>query len=94
MVKWVNPTGDMTPARPETAARLGNTAQVMKQAAEGIRGELELSRIQCSKRQQLGWPRLSAASTSAAAGVRAHSGAGLRWPWSGVLSSYGSYAAR
>ena len=94
MVKWVKPTGDMTPARPETAARLGNAAQAMKRAAEGIRGELELSRIQRSKQQQLGWPGLCAASTSAAAGVRAHSGTGLRWPWSGVLSSYGTYAAR
>ena len=94
MVKWVNPTGDMTPARPETAARLGNAAQATKRAAEGIRGELELSRIQRSKQQQLGWPGLCAASTLAAAGVRAHSGTGLRWPWSGVLSSYGTYAAR
>ena len=51
MVKWVNPTGDMTPTRPETAAWLGNAAQATKRAAEGIRGELELSRIQCSNRQ-------------------------------------------
>ena len=94
MVKWVKPTSDMTPARPETAARLGNAAQATKRAAEGIRGELELSRIQRSKQQQLGWPGLSAASTSAAAGVRAHSETRLRWPWGGVLGSYGTCAAR
>ena len=62
--------------------------------AEGTREKLLLLRIQRNGREAARWPELSTASTSAAAGVRAHSGTGLRWPWSGVLSSYGTYAAR
>ena len=45
MVKWVNPTGDMTPARPETAARSGNAARATVRGADGTVGTLGLVRV-------------------------------------------------
>ena len=50
--------------------------------------------IALCKREGLQRSELSVASTPAAAGVRAHSETRLRWPWGGVLGSYGTYAAR
>ena len=44
MVKWVKPTGDMTPARPETAAWSGNRAQATVRGADGTVGTLGLVR--------------------------------------------------
>ena len=78
MVKWVNPTGDMTPTRPETAARLGNAAQATKRVAEGIHGELELSRIQWDQSQRLRWPETAAATSTAAVRARLSAGEVLR----------------
>ena len=40
MVKWVNLTGDMTPARPETVAAVGNALQGTGEAVLGLVGEL------------------------------------------------------
>ena len=45
--------------------------------AEGFYRELELVRIQWSKPEELGWPESTAASSKAAAGVRARSGLAL-----------------
>ena len=45
--------------------------------AEGFYRELELVRIQWSKPEELGWPESTAASSKAAAGVRAHAGLAL-----------------
>ena len=45
--------------------------------AEGFYRELELVRIQLSKREELGWPESTAASSKAAAGVRAPAGLAL-----------------
>ena len=44
-VKQVKPTGDSTPARPETAARLGKRPQGTDEAVLGLVGELLQSRI-------------------------------------------------
>ena len=71
MVKWVKPTSDMMPARPEMAARLGNTAQAMKRAAVWLGMKLVLVRIQRSKQQWLGWSTALTASSFASAGARA-----------------------
>ena len=88
MVKWVNPTGDMTPARPETAAWLENAAQAMKRAAEGIRGELELSCIQWDQSQRLRWPKTAAATSTVAAGARAPTDSTLRCTRGGTDGCY------
>ena len=70
MVKWVKPTGDMTPARPETAARLRNTTQAMKRVAAWLGVKLALVRIEQCKHQWLGWPIATTTATSAVTGAR------------------------
>ena len=54
--------------------------------------ELGVRRIQGSTRE--GVAGVDGTDERSDTGVRAHSGTGLRWPWSDVLSSYGTYAAR
>ena len=45
MVKWVNPTGVSTPARPGTVAAVGNTLQGMGEAVLGLVGEAVLGLV-------------------------------------------------
>ena len=70
MVKWVKPTGDMMPARPEMVARFGNAAQATKRAAVWLGEKLVLVRIQRSHQLALGWTVVTAAMASATAGAR------------------------
>ena len=78
MVKWVKPTGDMTPARPETAVRFGNAAHATKQAAVWLGKKLVLVRIQWSHQLASEWTVTTAAMASAAAGARTSSATTLR----------------
>ena len=78
MVKWVKLTGDMTPARPETAARFGNTAQATKRAAVWLGEKLVLVHIQWSHQLASEWTVTTAAMASAAAGARTSSATTLR----------------
>src|SRR4051812_46987864 len=71
-------TGDMTPARPETAARFGNAAQAMKRAAVWLGVKLVLVRLQRSHQLAPEWTVTTAAMASAAAGARASSATALR----------------
>ena len=82
--KWVKPTGDVTPARPETAARCGIALQGTGEAVLGLVGELLLPRVERWPWLGLGWPESTAASSAAAAGVRVRSGSVLQGVWGGV----------
>ena len=55
----------------------GMAAPAPIRRAEGFYRELELVRIQWSKPEELGWPESTAASSKAAAGVRAPAGLAL-----------------
>ena len=79
-----NPTGDMTPARSETAARVLFAIPATKWTAEGIYVLLRLSRVYWWWWLGSGWPELTAASSAAAAGVRVRSGSMLQRVWGGV----------
>ena len=79
-----NPTGDMTPARPETAARCGIALQGTGEAVLGLVGKLLLPRVEGWPWLGLGWPESMAASSAAAAGVRVRSGSVLQGVWGGV----------
>ena len=74
MVKWVNPTGDMTPARPETAARCGIALQGTGEAVLGLVGEPLLPRVERCGCWVVGRPELMTASSKSAAGVRPTAG--------------------
>ena len=74
MVKWVKPTGDMTPARPETAAQCGIALQGTGEAVLGLVGEPLLPRVERWWWPCLRWPVPTTASSRAAAGV---------WPMAG-----------
>ena len=76
--KWVKPAGDMTPARPETAARTGNALQGTGKAVLGLIRKLLLPRVKRWPWLGLGWPESTAASSAAAAGVRVVAGLALR----------------
>ena len=78
MVKWVKPTGHMTPARPETAARLRNAAQATKRAVVWLGEKLVLVRIQWSHQFAPEWTVTMAVMASAAAGARRARAQGLR----------------
>ena len=54
--KWVKPTGDMTPARPETAARCGIAPQGTGEAVLGLVGEPLLPRVERWWWPCLWWP--------------------------------------
>ena len=73
-VRQVNPTGDMTPARPETAARCGNALQGTGEAVLGLVGEPLLARVERCGCWVVGRPELTTASSKAAAGVRPTAG--------------------
>ena len=73
MVKWVKPTGDMTPARPEMAARFGNAAQAMKRAVVWLGEKLVLVRIQRSHQLAPELTVTTAAMASTVAGARTSS---------------------
>ena len=64
--KWVKPTRDMTPARPDAVEGLGFASPVTKRAAESTRGELGLARIQSGMRQQRGRTELAGNELGAA----------------------------
>ena len=66
----VKPAGDLTPARPDTAEGVGNVSPVTKWAAETISEELVLARIHWCPPFHRRWPKSTAATTWAAAGVR------------------------
>ena len=61
--KWVKPTGDMTPARPETAARCGIALQGTGEAVLGLVGEPLLVRIEWWWWPCLWWPIPTTASS-------------------------------
>ena len=71
------PTGDMTPARSETAAKVLFAIPATKWTAEGIYVLLRLSRDYWWWWPCLRWPESTAASSAAAAGVRSCMGTGL-----------------
>ena len=62
-VSGVKPTGDMTPARPETAARYGNALQGTGEAVLGLVGEPLLVRIEWWWWPCLWWPVPTTASS-------------------------------
>jgi len=93
-VNGVNPTGDLTPARPTAAASLGFASPATKRPAEGIYVTLVDSRVEWCRRWVRGWPELSPASTLAVAGARVSSGSTLRWPGRLVRGTYVLYVAR
>ena len=82
--RWVKPTGDMTPARPETVARCGNALQGTGEAVLGLVGEPLLPRVELWPWLGLGWPESTAASSATAAGVRVRSEPALQGVWGGV----------
>ena len=88
MVKWVNPAGDSTPARPETVARLGFELQAVVLDAVCGYGKLGVLRIQ--RRQQLAteWAKSTTAAAFAAAGVRRGGEKGLRCTRGGAGGGY------
>ena len=88
MVKWVKPTGDMTPARPETAARLENAAQATKQAAVWLGVKLAFVRIERGHQLAPEWTVTTAAMASVAAGARTSSATTL-WCTEGPASGRG-----
>ena len=73
----VKPTGNVTPARPETAARRGIALQGTGEAVLGLVGEPLLPRVERWPWLGLGWPESTAASSAAAAGVRSCTGSVL-----------------
>ena len=62
-VKQVKPTGDMTPAGPETAARCGNALQGTGEAVLGLVGEPLLPRVERWWWPCLRWPVPTTASS-------------------------------
>ena len=56
----------MTPARPETAARIGNALQGTGEAVLGLVGEPLLVRIERWQQLELGWPELTRMKLTAA----------------------------
>ena len=58
-----NPTGDKTPARPETAARCGNALQGTGEAVLGLVGEPLLPRVERWWWPCLWWPVPTTASS-------------------------------
>ena len=83
-----NPTGDMTPARSETAAKVLFAIPATKWTAEGIYVLLRLSRVYWWWWLGSGWPELTAASSAAAAGVRVRSESALQGVRGGVGACY------
>ena len=59
MVKWVNPTGDMTPARPDAAAGFGFDPPSTKSMAEMLYVLLVDSRVEWCRRCVRGWPQMT-----------------------------------
>ena len=74
----VKPADDSTPARPETAARLGKRPQGTNKAVLGPIGELLQAHVEWWWRPGLWWPEPTTASSKAAAGVRVSTGAQLQ----------------
>ena len=61
VVKWVNPTGDTTPARPGTVAAVGNTLQGTGEAVLALIGEPLLPRVERCGCWVVGRPELTTA---------------------------------
>ena len=70
MVKWVNPTGDMTSARPNAAAGFGNRPQGIISSAVSCIQTHAVARVERWWWPDLWWPEPTTASSKAAAGVR------------------------
>ena len=77
-VNGVNPTGDLTPARPTAAASLGFASPATKRPAEGIYVTLVDSRVEWCRRCVRGWPEVTPASSQAAAGAQGCTGTRLQ----------------
>ena len=77
----------------DAAALIGTAAPAIKSMAEPIYEELGLVRIQRWQGEGEAWPESSAASTSAAAGVRDSAGVGLQLAFERTESTGGSYEA-
>ena len=69
VVKQVNPAGDVTPARQNAAACFGKRLWGTVRATAGCVGELLLFRIGWWWSPDLGWPKTTATSSTAATGV-------------------------
>ena len=78
MVKWVNPTGDMTPARPDAAAGFGNRPQGIISSAVSCIQTHAVARVERWWWPDLWWPEPTTASSKAAAGVRVVAGSVLQ----------------
>ena len=63
----VKPAGDSTPARPETAARLGIRPQGTDEAVLGLIGELLQAHVGWWRRPGLWWPEPTTASSNVTA---------------------------
>ena len=85
----VKPAGDSTPARPETAARLGKRPQGTNEAVLGLIGELLQAHVEWWWRPGLWWPEPTTASSKAATGVRVSTGAALGSMTRGAEGCYG-----
>ena len=72
------PAGDSTPARPETAARLGKRPKGTDEAILGLIGELLQAHVGWWWRPGLWWPEPTTVSSKAAARVRPTMGSVLR----------------
>ena len=70
MVKWVNPTGDMTPARPDAVAGFGNRPQGIISSAVSCIQMHAVARVERWWWPDLWWLEPTTASSKAAAGVR------------------------
>ena len=91
--RWVKPTGDMTPARPKTAARSGNALQGTGEAVLGLVGEPLLPRVERCGCWVVGRPELTTASSRAVAGVRVRSGSALLLAGEGAEALEGLYGS-
>ena len=89
MVKWVNPTGDMTPARPGAAAGFGNRPQGIISSAVSCIQTHAVARVERWWWPDLWWPEPTTASSKAAAGVRFSTGAALGSMTRGAEGCYG-----
>ena len=74
MVKWVNPTGDMTPAWPDAAAGFRNHPQGIISSAVSCIQTHAVARVERCGCWVVGRPELTMVSSKAAAGIRVATG--------------------
>ena len=78
MVKWVKPTGDMTPVRPDVAEGLGFPAPTTKRDGGGISVKLGVPRVFLCGWDGLRRPELAGTELAAVVEVRVWTGSMLR----------------